>query len=174
MTPRALVAYASKNGSTAEIAQTIADELRRAGIDTDLVEAGDVRDLSPYTTVVLGSAVYMGRWRSEARRLLKRERRALGGVPNVWLFSSGPVGEMKPGADTGRWTVPKLVTELGPRVGMREHAVFGGRVPRNPSNFMERAMRRDTPAEVSDLRDWEEIRGWARRVAAAVAEPVPA
>jgi len=42
--------------------------------------------------VVLGSAVYMRRWRPEARRFLRRFRRELAHRP-FWVFSSGPVGD---------------------------------------------------------------------------------
>jgi Flavodoxin domain len=45
---KALVAYASKNGSTAEIRQVIAEELRSHGVEADCREAGEVRDLNPY------------------------------------------------------------------------------------------------------------------------------
>lgn len=163
-----LVAYASKNGSTAEIASAIAEELRAAGLSAALCDVGEVAALEQYDTVVLGSAVYMRRWRAPARRFLRRRRSELS-EREVWLFSSGPVGEQKPGGE--RWTVPKLVTRMAPRIGAREHVVFGGRVPVEPKNFMERAMVRDTPEHLRDLRDWDEIRAWARKIADASAQP---
>ena len=166
MGPRVLVTYASKNGSTAEIAEAIADEFLALGVDTELAEVTTVRELSPYSTVVLGSAVYMAHWRPEARRFLKRHRKELS-ERDVWLFSSGPVGEQKPGEDPERWTVPKFVREMAPKIGAREHVVFGGRVPAEPSNFIERALVRETPEELSDLRDWHEIRHWAHGIALA-------
>ena len=166
MNERLLVTYASKNGSTAEIADAIAYELRLAGLDVDLAKVADVEDLEPYRIVVLGSAVYMARWRPEARRFLKRHAEELA-ERDVWLFSSGPVGEQKPDEDPERWTVPKLVKQLGPKIGIREHVVFGGRVPAEPHNFVERAMAKDTPESTRDLRDWLEIRAWARKIATA-------
>lgn len=166
MSARVLVTYASKNGSTAEIAAAIADELSAFGLETDLAEVTKVRELDPYSTVVLGSAVYMAHWRPEARRFVKHHRKELS-ERDVWLFSSGPVGEQKPGEDPERWTVPKFVRGLVSKIGAREHVVFGGRVPAEPSNFIERAMVRETPAELSDLRDWHEIRQWAHTIALA-------
>ena len=62
---RTLVTYASKNGSTAEIAAVIADELRDAGVDTDLIEAAYVDDVTPYTTVVIDN----GRLQADAAAL---------------------------------------------------------------------------------------------------------
>jgi menaquinone-dependent protoporphyrinogen oxidase len=164
---RALVTYASKNGSTAEIAAVIADELRDAGIDTDLIEAAYVDDVAPYTTVVLGSAVYMAHWRPEARHFAKRYRKRLA-ERTVWLFSSGPVGDVD--TEDERWSVPKFVRRLVGQIGVREHVVFGGRVPLEPSNFIERSMLEKTPEALRDLRDWDEIREWARKVAAPMRE----
>ena len=65
-----LVAYASKHGSTEEIAEAIAASLRECGLAADCVAAGAVNSLEGYDAVVLGSAVYMRPWRREARRFL--------------------------------------------------------------------------------------------------------
>jgi hypothetical protein len=56
---RVLVAYGSKHGSTAEIADRIGERLREAGHEVDVLPAGSVTDLDRYEAVVLGSAVYM-------------------------------------------------------------------------------------------------------------------
>jgi menaquinone-dependent protoporphyrinogen oxidase len=163
---RVLVAYASKHGSTAEIAEAVAEELRRHGFSADCLEAGDVRTLEPYGAVVLGSAVYMKRWQGSARRFLRRHRDTLRSVP-WWVFSSGPVGEPKPeDPKTAEWLEPPKVVAEVESLGAREHVVFGGRVPVDPHNFVERAMAKNTPPEFADRRDWSEIAGWAAGVAA--------
>ena len=69
-----------------------------------------------------------------------------------------------------RWTVPKFVRRLDAQIGVQEHVVFGGRVPLEPSNFVERSMLEKTPKALSDLRDWDEIRAWAQKIAAAMRE----
>ena len=156
-----LVVFATKNGATAEIAEAIADELRRQGLQSDCVRAGDMRgDLSSYAAVVLGSAVYMKRWRREARRFLRRHADQRAALP-FWVFSSGPVGE-KPDLS---WAEPPGVVQKVERLGARAHVVFGGRVPTQPTNVIEKGMARDTPAEFADLRAWEAIRGWAADIA---------
>ena len=163
-----LVAYASKRGSTAEIAETVAATLRREGLGVCLMRAEDVQDLERYDAVVLGSAVYMKRWRGDARDFLKKHRKALRQMP-LWAFSSGPVGD--PANDNPEWTEPPQIVEKVEDLGGRDHVVFGGCLPAQPQGFMERAMVEGTPKEHRDRRDWAEIREWARQIAA---ELVPA
>jgi menaquinone-dependent protoporphyrinogen oxidase len=161
-----LVAYASKRGSTAEIAETVAATLRREGLGVCLERAEDVETLEPYDAVVLGSAVYMKRWRGDARHFLKQHRKALKRMP-FWVFSSGPVGD--PSNDNPEWTEPPKIIEKVEELGGKDHVVFGGCLPADPKNFMERAMVKSTPHEHRDRRDWAEIREWAHQIAAELA-----
>lgn len=160
-----LVAYASEYGATAEIAQAIAERLRTSGLRVDCRTANDVTSLDPYDAVVVGSAVYMKRWRSEARRFLRRHARALARRP-LWVFSSGPVGD--PARDDPAWTEPRRTIRRVEALGGLDHVVFGGRVPADPHGFAARAMAERTPPEYRDRRDWDAIRAWADRIAAAL------
>lgn len=163
---RVLVAYASKRGSTAEIAEAIAGTLRREGLEADCVGADHVESLDGYDAVILGCAVYMMHWRGEARHLLRKQRKALAALP-FWVFSSGPVGD--PEKDDPKWTEPPKIVETVEELGAREHVVFGGRVPEEPHGPIEKAMVSGTPAEFRDRRDWDEIRYWAVSIARELA-----
>ncbi len=88
METRVLVAYATKYGATAGIAEKIGQVLREAGLAVDVKPAGQAGDPGGYQAVVLGSAVYIGRWRKEAAHYLKANEKALAQRP-VWLFNSG-------------------------------------------------------------------------------------
>lgn len=159
--PKVLVVYASKHGSTREIADAIAVELRHAGCVVDCRQAHDDATPDGYDAVVLGSATYVNHWRREARRFLHHHRHALAERP-LWLFSSGPVGEQDPDP---AWIEPHAVWQAAEDLGARDHVVFGGRVPEDPRGLVERAMARATPPAFADRRDWEEIRAWARHIA---------
>jgi menaquinone-dependent protoporphyrinogen oxidase len=161
--PRVLVAYASKHGSTEEIAQAIAERLQAEGLESDCRHAGDVKELDGYGAVVLGSAVYMKRWRHEAKRFLHRHRGDLARMP-FWIFSSGYVGEAERNA---AWEEPAGVVKTVEELGAREHVVFGGRVPTD-GGPMARAMAKGTPPESADRRDWDEIGAWAAGIAGAL------
>jgi menaquinone-dependent protoporphyrinogen oxidase len=166
---RTLVAYASKHGSTAEIAEAITERLRESGLDVDCVVAGDVGSLEPYDAVVLGSAVYTKRWRGEARHFLRKHGEALSQRP-FWVFSSGPIGEPTDEEATSGWIEPAKVVEQVKELGARGHVVFGGRVPADSHWPVHRAMERNIPPEFRDRRDWDEIRAWANRIAAEMRE----
>ena len=63
---RVLITYASKRGSTAEIADVLSRTIREDGHIVDCRPADGVKNLGPYDAVILGSAVYMKRWRGDA------------------------------------------------------------------------------------------------------------
>jgi menaquinone-dependent protoporphyrinogen oxidase len=158
-----LVAYASRRGSTAEIAEAIAEILRQSGLSVDCIDAGKVGGVESYDAVVLGSAVYLKRWRGDAKRFLRKHDKELCRRP-LWVFSSGPVGDPNNEIDPS-WLEPPKIIEQVERLGAREHVVFGGRLPVDPKGPMEHAMIKNTPPEYHDGRDWGEIRAWAARIA---------
>jgi menaquinone-dependent protoporphyrinogen oxidase len=168
---KVLVAYASKRGATAEIAEVIAGTLRREDLSVDCEAAHDVQSLEPCDAVILGSAVYVKQWRGEARHFLRKHRKALTLLP-FWVFSSGPVGD--PSEDQPEWNEPPNVVEAAEKLGVRGHAVFGGRLPAEPRGQIEKAMVASTPPEHRDRRDWDEIRTWARSIAAELRAATPA
>lgn len=156
-----LVAHASKHGSTAEIAEAIAGELRDRGLAADCRAAHDVDELGGYDAVVLGSAVYMKRWQGDARHFLRAHGKSLAELP-FWVFSSGPTGD--PAEDDAAWQEPKRTIAKAEKLGARDHVVFGGRISAE-SGRMARSMAEGTPEEYRDRRDWDEIRSWAGGIA---------
>ena len=154
-----LVSAASRHGATAEIAEAIDRTLRGRGIETDLRAPAEVADLAGYHAVVLGSAVYMGRWLEEARRLVEEHAALLAARP-VWLFSSGPVGDpLKPDED------PVDVADVVTSTGARGHRVFPGRIDRGRLRFAEKAVVLALRVPDGDFRDWAAIEDWANGIA---------
>jgi len=77
MTCSILIAYATKHGSTREVADSLAGALREHDLDVATLPAAQVDDLSPYHGVVVGGSLYTGRWHPDALDFLKRHRGAL-------------------------------------------------------------------------------------------------
>lgn len=159
-----LVAYASKHGSTREIAEVIAGDLRIAGLDVDLQDAADVTALDEYDAVVLGSAIYIGQWQKPALDLIEQHGEKLK-QRKVWLFSSGPIGD-----DPFPAEEPPMTADLLEQTGAFEHQSFTGKLDRHMLGFGERLVTTVLRAPEGDFRDWDVIRAWAVYIARSLQE----
>lgn len=164
MNKKVLVAYASKHGSTAEIAEKIGTVLKEDGIDVAVMPVKEVKDPTVYGAVVLGSAAYYGRWRGEAVKFLKTNAIQLAGMP-VWLFMSGPTGKGDPMELLKGVLYPASMQPVIDAVKPREVAAFHGNS--SPENFggWERWILRRVGGDAADFRDWNAITAWARGIA---------
>jgi menaquinone-dependent protoporphyrinogen oxidase len=173
METRVLVAYATKYGATAGIAEKIGQVLREAGFAVDVKAAGQAGDPAAYQAVVLGSAVYIGKWRKEAAQYLRDNEQALAQRP-VWLFNSGPLGQGNAAEQAGDLGFPKGLRPIADRINVRDVAVFFGAVDLEKLNSLERWMFKNVKSPIGDFRDWDAITAWAAGIAAALKEGSPA
>ena len=162
-----LVAVASRHGSTREIAEAIADELRKSGHAIDVRNAAEVGDAEMYDAVIIGSAVYMGNWLPEASHFVDRNQKSLAAVP-VWLFSSGPVGREDPQPKGDPIHLDKLMEAAQ----ARGHRIFVGKLDKSSLGRGERLIAKMVRAPEGDFRDWEAIHGWTREIVTALQAPV--
>ncbi len=164
MENKVLVAYASTNGSTQEIAETIATELGKNGVTVDLQPMSKVQSLQAYSAVVLGAPLYMFHWHKDALKFIPRHRQALMVRP-VAIFTSGPsfTGDEKECQEVSRQIKQELAKF--PWLNPLAVEIMGGRFDpeklRFPLNLIPAL--KHTPA--SDLRDWTAIRSWASDLA---------
>ena len=164
MDSQVLVAYGTKYGATAEIAEKIGEVLREEGFEPDVLPADSVADLTPYGAVVLGSAVYVGKWRGEAAKFLEANEKALAGLP-VWLFSSGPTGEGDAVELMKGWSFPGAQQDIADRIGPRDVVVFHGAMDSKKLSLPEKLIIKGVKAPMGDFRDWEAITAWAEGIA---------
>jgi menaquinone-dependent protoporphyrinogen oxidase len=173
---KVLVAHASRHGSTAQIAERIAERLSVAGLDAVAMDVDEVDDAAAYDAYVIGGAAYMYHWLKPATRFVRHHQALLAERP-VWLFASGPVGDETvddEGHDLLEVSRPKEFDELHEALKPREEKVFFGKwdPAAPPVGFAERMMRfvpagRDALPS-GDFRDWPEIAAWADEIAAAL------
>jgi menaquinone-dependent protoporphyrinogen oxidase len=153
-----LIAYATKNGSTEQVAGKVAARLSSQGLVADVRAAHDVTSLEGYDGVVLGSAIYMGRLHADARDFLQRYPTGGTALP-IAVFAMGPrtladrdLASSRAQLDSG------LAKE--PAIRPFATAIFGGVFDPAQQHFPFNRL----PA--SDARDWKAIESWADGVAA--------
>lgn len=163
MTTDVLVAYGTKNGSTARIAEAVAEVLNKEGLTARARPAGSVEDLGTCDAVVVGGALYAGHWHRDARRFLRRHRRALAERP-LWLFSSGPLD-----ASAAERDIPPVpaVRRAMTRLDARGHVTFGGCLEEGAKGRIAGMILRN--GKGGDFRDFTEIERWAAQVAQELA-----
>ena len=165
-----LVTYASKYGATKEIAQEIAEALCQAGLHVDVAPIRNVRDLALYKAVILGSAVYMGKWPKQAVQFLQSNMKTLANKA-VWLFSSGPTGEGDPLELVEGQRLPAVLQPVVDRIQPRDIAVFHGYINPDKINFIETwAIKSLVKKPFGDFRDWDAITAWATSIAETLKE----
>jgi menaquinone-dependent protoporphyrinogen oxidase len=158
MTAHVLIATASRHGSTLDIADEIARTLMGRGCEVVQQPAGEADGVKQFDAVIVGSAVYMGRWLPPSIAFVTRNGDELAQRP-VWLFSSGPIGDPPlPDKD------PEGIDELIARCGARGHRVFPGRLDPDRLGMGERFIVGMLRAPKGDYRDFPAVGAWANEI----------
>lgn len=159
-----LVAYGTTNGSTARIAETVAEVMSKEGLAAEALPAGSVEDVTRYDAVVVGGGLYAGRWHRDARRFVRRNRRELAVRP-LWFFSSGPLD-----ASATEKDIPPVqgVRRAMTRLDARGHVTFGGCLQEGAKGRIAKMIVRN--GKGGDFRDFPAIEAWAARVAGELIE----
>lgn len=158
MPSRILVAYASRDGSTAEIAEVIAHVLRGTGAAVDVASVKEAGSLDGYDAVVLGSAVHAWRVLPEAVQFAERHRQALAGLPVAYFVGCDRMREDTPHhRDVSQAALDALRKIREPRsIGL----FAGKRDLHNPHPLFRWLLARVGIIE-GDWRNWPAIRAWA-------------
>ncbi|MDE4908958.1 flavodoxin domain-containing protein [Methanogenium marinum] len=165
--PRVLIAYATKYGTTKEIAEEIQDVLAENGIESDLTNVMETGIIDSYDAVILGSPVYMGKMLVEAREFCQHYRPYL---KNIWLaiFVDG-ISCCNPG-ETNTSPLIAAIRDMHEYVRPVMEMGFSGAF--SPVNLSEAdAQIADmVHPPVGDFRDHEAIRIWAREIVSAISK----
>jgi menaquinone-dependent protoporphyrinogen oxidase len=164
-----LVTYTTVHGSTQEIAEAVAAELRERGLAVDLETLRKIRTLEKYDAIVVGAPLYMFHWHKDALRFLSRHREALQQRP-VAIFALGPFhDEQKEWQDVRA----QLDKELAKYPWLKPVAIeiFGGKFDPEKLRFPYRLIPALKQMPASDIRDWTAIRAWANRLADGLQVP---
>ncbi len=157
-----LVAYASRFGSTQEVAETIAAILGEAGLQVNLMPVQQVQGLDGYDAVVLGAAIYNTRWHPDAHQFLAKYQSVLKQRP-LAIFTLGPLSSSSAAMQNSQRQLDK---ELAKYTWLKPVAleVFAGKYdPSKPGmSFIYKLL------PTRDYRNWQDIRAWAMRLPAQI------
>lgn len=154
-----LVAYATRSGSTQEVAESIAGLLRERGLTVDIRPVRQVRTIDSYRAVVLGAPLYLFRWHKDARRFLLRHQQALTQRP-VAIFALGPLHNEEKEYQEAREQLDKELA-MFPWLNPQAIAIFGGKFDPQKLTFPYNLLPALKRMPASDVRDWPTISAWA-------------
>lgn len=159
-----LVTYATRYGSTQEVAEAIAKRMDDLGIVVDLYPMRDIHTLDKYQAVVLGAPIYLGKWHRDAHRFVSIHWKSLSQCP-VALFALGPIEPTPEQLESSQEQLHKDLTKY-PWLDPAEKRVFVGKYDPSQLTFSHHLIS-ILPAsplkhlQTSDHRDWDAIRVWA-------------
>ena len=160
---RVLVIYASSRGGTAGLARMIAEEFVEHGVLADIGDANEVDAIDGYDAVIVGGALYNGRWHADASWFVERNIAELRET-FVWFFSSGPLDES---ARSGSLAPVAQVGELARQADVRGHMTFGGVLEAKPG-FLAGLLSWGKPG---DYRDPAQVKEWVSLIVGRLGQP---
>jgi menaquinone-dependent protoporphyrinogen oxidase len=161
---RVIVAYATRAGSTRGVAERIAGRLRSCGLEVDAVPAAELGGETRFDALVIGSAVFGGRWMPEAEQLVAKIAPGVAGRP-VWLFSVGTFGDEGRILGALARREPGNIAELRALVHARDYRVFAGVIARAQWPLWSRLFARAFGVRVGDNRNWSQIDAFGDAIA---------
>ncbi len=166
MPRKILVAYATRTGSTAEVAQAIGRRLCAAGLGADVRPIAEVDTLDGYDGAVLGSAIRYAAWLPEIVEFLKIHRGRLSEMPvaffTMHMLALGDAPEVV--AERTKYTA--MARQF---VDPIEEAFFEGMIDMARLSLFDRIAVRLVKSPVGDRRDWQRIGNWADALARRLA-----
>jgi menaquinone-dependent protoporphyrinogen oxidase len=157
-----LVTYASKYGSTGGVAEAIGKELCGEGAKVDVLLARNVKNLSSYQGVVVGSAIYRGKWMAEAVDFVKASDEILRQVPVAYFIVCMTMHQ--PSEENRRKAIAYLdpVLQAIPQVKPVDIEPFAGAMHYSNLSWLNKKIIISKGLPEGDFRNWEAIRAWAR------------
>ena len=157
-----LVAYASKYGSTGGVAEAIGKELCMKGAKVNVALIKNVKNLSAYQGIVVGGAIFRGKWMSEAVNFVKTNADTLRQVPVAYFMVCMIMHQ--PTEENRRKSLSFLdpVLQTVPQVKPVDIAPFAGAMHYQNLSWLNKEILQSKGLPEGDFRDWEGIRAWAR------------
>lgn len=158
MENKILIAYASKTGSTAGVADRIGETLNQSGLTVDVRPVSEVKDLSPYKAVVLGSAIRAGSLLSEMTKFMEANQATLRVLPTAVFICCMTLETDTP---ENRKAVDAYLEPVRALIQPAATAAFAGAMDYKKLSFAMRMIVKALKSPEGDFRNWPEITAWA-------------
>jgi menaquinone-dependent protoporphyrinogen oxidase len=161
-TPRILVAYATRAGSTVDIAEAIAKKLAESKTVVDLKPVKNVQSLNGYQAVVLGSAIRRGAVLPEIMDFIRTNKEELSKLPVACFIVCMILREDN---EENRKKAVSYLEPLRAELSLVDTGMFAGKLDYSKLNSMDVFIIKyiiGTPE--GDLRDWQKINDWAENL----------
>lgn len=167
MSDKILVAYASRAGSTAGVAEAIGKTLAESGAQVEVRPMTEVADLTPYRAVVAGSAIQDRQWLPEAMQFMRTHRATLSQKPFAAFLVCMTMSMKNPQYREGvkAWLDPVRALVKPVSEGFFAGALDLRKVPSRRKRLMFRLSILFGVWSEGDHRDWDAIRAWANGLA---------
>lgn len=168
MDKKILIAYATYYGTTAEVANAVAKTLSEHGYETDVIPAADVHDVTPYSAVVVGSAVQGGKIHNDVLHFLEDYEAALSQVPVAYFVCCMTMREDN---TDSRYMAEGYLAEVFNKTSKIKPisiGFFGGVLEYKRLNWLARIVVKALRAPEGDYRNWDAIIHWSEEVADAL------
>jgi menaquinone-dependent protoporphyrinogen oxidase len=165
---RLLIAYASRCGSTGGVADAIGQVLCGNGASIDVRVVGNVHDLSPYQSVIVGSAIRMGRWLPEAIDFVKKHQDALSQLHTAYFVACITMKDDTPENRSKVLAYLDPVRKETPQIQPVDIGLFAGAVDFRKLSFAYKSILKAKGVPEGDFRNWSTIRSWAGNIRPAI------
>ena len=164
--PKILVAYASRCGSTGGVADAIAQSFHEQGAAVDVKRTRNAHEVAGYDAVVVGAPIYMGEWMSDAKDFITNHRAELADVHTAYFLTCMTLS--KPTSEDDRNDLVKQLEKVKddvPEVSPVELGFFAGTLDYDKlSPAMQLLYRAFGGGDAGDYRDFPAIRDWATQL----------
>jgi menaquinone-dependent protoporphyrinogen oxidase len=166
-----LIAYATRGGSTAEVAQAMGTAMQNAGVPAEVLPVAQIDSLAGRQAVILGAPLYIGRFPKEFHQFLHLHHEALRGI-HPWVFALGPTRNDAKDFEGARSQAETQLRRY-PWLKPAELHIFGGRWSTQNLPFPFSLLRRIPGNPMgkippADIRDWTAIREWSVGIARGI------
>ena len=154
-----LIGYASRYGSTGDVARSIGQTISSETRTVTISPVREIFDLHPYSAVILGTPLYGGKVLPEITTFVKNHRNLLKSLP-VSLFLTGH--SLVDLDENKKKRALQAAEGLEQYILFRDIGLFGGCVPERDYSLVEKAVMKKNGIVPGDYRSPGQIQAWSQ------------